>query len=572
MANINFNTSNETFRQLFGNGISFKVPSFQRDYSWTQDNWNELWQDIFDMYANDAENGHYMGYLVLQTKNSKEFIIIDGQQRLTTFSIIILAALSIFNDMKNKEIDSANNMLREEQLRRSYIGYIDPVTLVTQSKLTLNRHNDRYFQHYIIPLQELPKRNLNSSERLLYKAFNWFKDELVNRFGERQNSGQQLVEFIDSLVDRIFFTVIRVDDELNAFKVFETLNARGVRLSSTDLLKNYFFSIVERDRVHENEIKLLEEKWSKILEYLADTHDDFPEFLRIFWNSKNKLVRKNELFKTIRKDIKNRENVFRILRDLEQNAEIYSGFKETSDLTLWNDKERANLDLLKMFGIRQPFAMLLTCYKRFYNTDRTIFSQVLEDVVIFSFRYNVICNKQANDQEILYNNISLDIAAGSCSTSSEIRKALSRLYPDNNTFKQDFKNKSFNTTSGRNNKIVKYILSKIERQESGTSDEDQNTINIEHVLPINPGSGWNDLSEHDQEDLVYRIGNLALLEKSLNSEAGNNSFDVKKSIFLRSGFKTTREIAEHHDKWDRESINSRQGKLANIACSIWRFN
>jgi len=92
---MNFNTTNSTFRQLLGNGMTYQVPRFQRDYSWTADEWDDLWQDIVGLFDEDPEQAHYMGYLVLQSSDSKDFDIIDGQQRITTLSVMILAALSL---------------------------------------------------------------------------------------------------------------------------------------------------------------------------------------------------------------------------------------------------------------------------------------------------------------------------------------------------------------------------------------------------------------------------------------------------------------------------------------------
>ncbi|MBN2342974.1 MAG: DUF262 domain-containing protein, partial [Deltaproteobacteria bacterium] len=140
MTALNFNTSNSTFRQLLGNGLRYKVPAFQRDYSWTEDEWDDLWIDIAGMFEPDGEPAHYMGYLVLQSVDSKNFDVIDGQQRITTISIMVLAGLSVLQELVDKDIDAQNNSQRIQQLRGSYIGFIDPVTLIAQSKLTLNRH------------------------------------------------------------------------------------------------------------------------------------------------------------------------------------------------------------------------------------------------------------------------------------------------------------------------------------------------------------------------------------------------------------------------------------------------
>ena len=145
-----------------------------------------------------------------------------------------------------------------------------------------------------------------------------FKDHFKAKLGVTLDSGQNFAAMIDSLVDKLFFTVITVTDELNAFKVFETLNSRGVRLSATDLLKNYLFSVISTAATHETELKALEERWERIVGLLGS--ESFPEFLRVFWNSHNKLVRKSDLFKAIRRHITNREQSFTLIRDLDRFA------------------------------------------------------------------------------------------------------------------------------------------------------------------------------------------------------------------------------------------------------------
>lgn len=333
MATINFNTANNTFRQLLGNGLTYRVPRFQRDYSWGADEWDDLWQDIVGLFEADSEQAHYLGYLVLQSSDNKQFDIIDGQQRMTTLSVMILAGLSSLEDLIKLGLDADNNRRRKEQLQNSYIGYLDLVTLVPQSKLELNRHNNRLYQTYLVPLERIPSRGLNSSEHQLRKAFGWFKDRIKVRVGDRTDSGKAFAEFIDTLVDRLFFTVITVTDELNAFKVFETLNARGVRLSATDLLKNYLFSIISTDDIHETEVQALEDLWERVVGVLGS--ESFPEFLRIYWNSGHKLVRKTDLFKAVRRNVTTRKDAFSLVRDFDYYADVYTALRDPQD-SRWN--------------------------------------------------------------------------------------------------------------------------------------------------------------------------------------------------------------------------------------------
>ena len=262
-----------------------------------------------------------MGYLVLQPSDGKRFEIIDGQQRLTTISLIVLSGLSYLKDLVKSGQDPQNNKSRAEQLQRNHIGYVDPITLVSRPKLELNRHSNRFHQNHLVPLEYLPQRNPNSSEHRLHRAFIWFKNKIESLFKTEPDGGEKFAGMLELLADHFFFTVITVNNELNAFAVFETLNARGVRLSATDLLKNYLFSVICSSNRHESELKTIEDHWERIIGLLGS--ESFPEFLRVYWNSKDKLVRKSHLFKTMHRSIDNRESAFRLLRDLDRSADIY---------------------------------------------------------------------------------------------------------------------------------------------------------------------------------------------------------------------------------------------------------
>ncbi|HCH1007462.1 TPA: DUF262 domain-containing protein [Vibrio parahaemolyticus] len=571
---MNLSTANENFRQLVGHNVTYSIPPFQRDYSWGEENWEELWFDILAMYSgeDDAETEHYMGYLVLQeSANKKSSAVIDGQQRITTISIIILSALNHLQSLIKKDLDSENNLKRENVLRESYIGYIDPITLRSRSKLTLNKHNDRFYQTYIaVNSEHIPARNLKASEHLLRKAYQWYSNKIETRFGFTKESGQEVTAFIDSLVDKLFFTVISVTDELNAFKVFETLNARGVKLSSTDLLKNYLFSVLSKDNPHNSVLEDLESSWEHITGLLSS--ESFPELLRIFWNSKNKLVRKKDLFKTIQKAIDTQAKAFQLVTDLEYNAEIYANLRDPNS-AIWDVAEREALSQLIMFGVKQPMAMLMSSYRRFFDTDRQTFTKILQSISVISFRYNVICSLPPQDQEGLYSSVATRIENSDLTSYVEVIDALRDIYPDDTHFTAAFTSKQLKTTNTRNQKVVQYILKKLEHSESGNSvDLATNQFNIEHILPQRAGAGWDQFNSVRQQQSIYRLANMVILEKSINKNIGNCPYEVKRESLKKSAVVITAGLANFYDDWSPETIDSRQRFLAKKAKTIWRVN
>ena len=552
-------TSTLTFRKILTNGLTYFIPKFQRDYSWENEHWDDLWQDLENL-ANGNEAAHYMGYLVLQTSDNKKHTVIDGQQRITTISLLIIATIKRIKELEEKGIETGKNKIRREQLQNGYIGYLDAITLIPDNKLKLNRNNNRFYKSYIVTLSDPPIRGLNSSEKLIKASFEWFYKRL-----EKFSTGEALVKFIEQIVDKLFFTVITVGDELNAYKVFETLNARGVQLSSSDLLKNYLFSTVDRDATgaHQQEFSGLEGHWQSIVDKLGN--EKLPSFLRYYWNSKYKTVRKNDLFRALKQQIKNKKEVFELLRDLNKKADIYTAILDPHD-ELWNGKNdiKNGLNELKIFGAKQPVALLLSAYSNLPEID---FQRIIKICGVIYFRYNVISGLNPNEQENAFNKIAIDITNNKSFNKDDFKS----IYPLDEEFKINFSNKEFKNTS-RNNKVIKYILIKLENSVAGTGYDfigDQNTI--EHILPENPSDKWK-LSDDIIDRCKHRLGNLCLLEKNNNRNLGNTLYVDKKKFFSESSFKTTKWISEHNDEWDEDRIVHRQKKMANQAKSIWHID
>jgi len=549
-----------------GNGLSFRVPRFQRDYSWDEDQWDDLWSDILAT-ANSAGGGssHYMGYLVLKTSDNRSFDIIDGQQRLTTLSMLILAALSNLQELIKDKIAPEDNKKREEQLRNAYIGYLDPVTLVSRSKLTLNRHNDDFYQRKLVPLEPSQLRGLNASERLMRKGFHWFFDKVKNE-SEKRNDGAELARLVENVAKRLFFTVITVNDELNAFTVFETLNARGVRLSATDLLKNYLFSVAQKE-CGDHEIEDLEKRWEDLVVKVG--RESLPDLLRFSWISRHDFVRHADLFKTIRGKIAGRGDVFRLMRNLDDDAVIYSALHDSED-SLWSADEKAHIAELKRFKIRQPFPLLMAAKRSLPPEDFTL---VLRACSIISFRYNVIGGLGAHEQERVYSRVAARTAKGTIKDAAAMIRQLREIYLSDNEFANAFAEKQLQTTQSRNKWVAKYILSRLEKQSAGVDyDVDSASYSLEHILPENPETGWDDISDENVERFKYRLGNMALLKTGQNRDLGNAEFSEKKKVYSVSEFELTRNIATENEYWNGERIAQRQRWMANQAKGIWKIS
>lgn len=567
MAATNFNTENRTYRQLLGNGLTYRIPRFQRDYSWGEEEWEDLWTDIQGTLPDDGEPAHYMGYLVLQTADNRVFEVIDGQQRLTTISLIVLAAMRLLKKLADEGRSPEENRRRLDQLRASYIGYLDPVTLATRNKLALNRNNDGYYRDYLVPLADhLPQRGFPASTHAMRKGFEWFERRLREHVKGASDQGKALAQFIETMSDKLFFTVITVADQLNAYKVFETLNARGVRLSATDLLKNYLFSVLARGSESTHEMDELERRWEAMVGRLGS--ESFPDFLRMHWNSRRGFARQTELFKVIRSRIQDREAVFALLRDMDEDIDTYLALTQPEG-SQWPAAWKQSAQELRMFSVRQPYPMLMAAKRTLSDAD---FGALLRATVVIAFRYNVIGAQHTGEQERVYHAAAMQLHQHEANTLEQVLATLRSVYPSDDVFRADFAEKVIKTTQSRNAKIVRYILSKLEKQAGGIDfDMDSPSYTIEHILPQSPEDGWDAFNDRDLETFVYRLGNMVMLEVGKNKEIANKPYDDKRPLLQQSGMLLTRKLAEENAEWTPERLDAWQKQLAKLATSVWRI-
>ena len=557
------NTSDVTLKTLLGNGMRYSVPPYQRDYSWKEEHWEDLWLDLVDV-SEDEDSQHYMGAVVLQQNDRELFTVIDGQQRLATLSIVVLAAVSLLEERASAEIEKGDNSERARLLRDGFLGTKDPGSLRYSSKLSLNRNDDVFYQGTLLQLKapHAPSR-LPHSNRLLWQAFGYFHSKLAVRFPSNDEGGS-LARFInEAIAQRLLFIRVQVDDDLSAYTVFETLNARGLDLTASDLLKNYLMALVARRS--ETDLKHVLDQWSRITDTVGIR--TLPDFLRHHLNSRQPFVRQERLFKAIKADVRTAEDVFALLDELERSAVLYQALQDPYD-PYWADLPIAKeqVRILNLLGVKQFKSLALSTGRKVPDS----LQDLLRFCMLISVRYTIIGDLNPSELERVYNEVAVDIERDTLRTSGQIREALRQVSVSDEDFRDAFSRRSI-AASGRSKKVVRYILCALERQLGHHDVKDETcAATIEHILPENLGKSWETIYSHDQhERFVQRLGNYTLLDPSRNRDLGNLSFSDKLAGYKNSGYRMTSRISA--SEWTPELIEARQREMAGWAATVWQF-
>ena len=233
-----------------------KVPEFQRSYAWSEDEVSQLWDDVVEAIENN-KNEYFIGPIVV--KNNKESLeVIDGQQRLTTSLILISIIRRVFRFSGDNE--------RADWFRNEFFGKQDVVTLKTSEKFFMNEENNETFRSFVIA--DSTKENIKTEQKkylkknsnyLLLQSILTLWELVENHIGSKN---EKLLELHNFLYEKVKVLVLTVQDEADAYVIFETLNDRGKTLDTMDLLKNHLFS---KSKSYLPEVK---EKWSIVKEKL----------------------------------------------------------------------------------------------------------------------------------------------------------------------------------------------------------------------------------------------------------------------------------------------------------------
>ena len=565
MAKANLlNTSTSTFLELIGNGRLFKVPPYQRDYSWTEEQWEDLWTDIVDL-ADRPDDTHYMGALVVEGRSDREFAVIDGQQRIATLSLLALAVIGRLLALAEAGVDVQDNRQRAAALRARFIGEKDPASLVEASKLTLNETDNAFYQDYLVQLRSpLNARGLPKSNRLLWECFCYFMRQ-VEAWSTGQPDGARLARLLSETAGRqLMFIRIAVDDELNAYTVFETLNARGLELSATDLLKNYLFSRLRTVA----DLQALQRRWQALMATVRQ--ERFPEFLRYHLQCELRRVRSQRLFKLVRERVHSGEDVFALMDALERRAEVFAALFDPQH-AYWIDRRDSGVHVrdLNVLRVRQMTPLVFAAWERLDPVD---FARVLKLLAVVLFRYSAVSGLNTNALESVFHEAAKGLLDGQLRTPADVFGALRGIYVDDERFEQDFA-RMVPDDAGQGKKLIRYILARLEADASGRAcDPDADPGTVEHILPENPSAAWEaDFPRESWAGAIDRLGNLTWLEPALNRQVGNADFPTKREAYRQSRYQLSNGLPDSAgEEWTPARLDARQAQMARRAVHLWR--
>ncbi|MFG6103429.1 DUF262 domain-containing HNH endonuclease family protein [Leptothoe sp. EHU-05/26/07-4] len=554
-----------SFGELLMSSNYYSVPHYQRDYSWTDKEIDELWVDLTNT-IDENRSEHFIGAIVVNNHQKPNLSLIDGQQRFTTISLL----MCVVRDIAQVNNDAELALL----ISQNYLGSRNLRTRKTDPKLILNNRNNEFYQDHFIDSKsieelkakkkELKIKNQEKSNILMIDAYLCLHTKVKERISQAIDFREGLIQIEENIRDKLIAIVISVADEANSYLIFETLNNRGLELSVADLLKNHIFS-----KAGDN-LELVQRLWTEIIQELEGF--EITKFIRHYWISSNKNVSEKDLFKVISSKFRNSDDVTDFVKSLQKSSEIYGAFSNPSS-PVWDDgrlRTRHYISEIILLETTQCFPMLLAA-KECLKED--IFHKVLRMITVFSFRYSTICGLNPNKLELTYSNAAKFIRKNKPKSARQIFEQLKDLYPNDEAFCKAFQKKSIRS----NHSIARYILCKINNYsitgKEVVANANPEDVNLEHILPKKPNEEWlRKFKKSTPKQYIYRLGNMTLLDSSVNRKIGNGSFSNKrKEAYEKSKLFITREIAENQS-WGPKQIEERQQKMSDKACQIWRLD
>lgn len=525
-------------------GKKFEVPIYQRPFSWTKEEADELWNDLI---KNSAP--YFLGILVFQQKtdNTNLYNVVDGQQRLATLILLIRAAVEILN-----EVDSATS----NKLQDTYINQMEWDDTKPAFTLKLSERDKSNFLT-LIGLPSVPTKHPSymkkpirfKSPAKLISVKNLFKDRLTELLKNEGVAGVK--SFIsDKVLGTEFINIIlQYDDDV--YQLFETLNARGIDLTIADLLKNKVCDIA----TNKDEATRMIDEITNIVG--IGKINSFLLHYAIAQTDKDEIPTKKYLMRWYSETIEYEKELF--IHKLKEFAEVYSLFVDPKKNT--NQKLKEILTFLNILGASRCYPLLLVGYDKL---DKKDFITLCQAVEVLTFRHSTIAGKDAKILEQSYFEM-IKLLKVSKDNFSDV---INRIKNQSNEVSDSVFRANLLEYDPANNLVAKYILYKIECYISGEALklEWSSNLTLEHILAPG-GAEW-----EGKEKLEDRLGNNILLSEKMNKSVGTKPYKIKKEEYKKEiKVELTKYVVATYPEFTKDEIVKFQEYLTEFAVKIWKL-
>ena len=542
----------------------FEIPRFQRPYSWERDNWEEFWDDVFLAKHQD----YFIGSIVTFAKGQYKAIV-DGQQRLTTITLLLAAIRNSYRQLGFEDRASGAQNFIERNNKNNEATFV----LKTETSYP-------YFQAAIQRAQpETFKKNLGEEESLLQSAFKFFCEKVEEEIkqvtdlgGSPANTRVKCKSKLDSLRDSLLslkLIYVELDNEDDAYQVFETLNTRGKDLASTDLLKNHLARLLREKNELSDDVRV---RWSHIsdnIKTISADGIDLDGFLYHYWLATNSFAHKKDIFKVVKSTVKNKASAKTLLNDLLTFSEIYRDIHEPS-IRKWRNDEleiKAALEAINRFRVKHPLPLMMTAFNKYNSRSlpKAEFIKILQAIELFTFVNTSLMNARSSGgvaQMYAAHAKSLSSATEPgrrAKVTTEFVARLALKLPLKEQFIEKFKGLRYSEKFATQKREAQYVVTKLFAWMFPAVAINGNEMSIEHIEPQS--------SKDIPDIMVASIGNLWFLKTAFNNDLGNSAA-VKKLVRYKEAQLTCDTTLRDATAWTVVEIDKRTMDLAE---EFWKM-
>jgi hypothetical protein len=540
----------------------FLIPEYQRPYSWTSDQIDTLFNDIWEFTCNeggtDKEGTYFLGSIVSYENDRGEQEIIDGQQRITSIFLLLRAIYTKLNGVEEKTEEAKNFISKIEPLiwsTNKLTGKVDYSSILLNSKVISETENETLKN--ILESGEIDKESEDNYSKNYNQILKLIEEKSVE-------NALMIYQFIYALLNQVIILPITADSQETALTIFSTLNDRGLPLSDANIFKAKIYNHLKSKEEKEEFI----EKWKELEEDTQDISESIQQlfyyymfYLRALENDRNsttpglrKYYSANKFKKLLEADI---------LDDLRKILNIWKVIDDYSKNRIENESWSENKDILKVLDI-------LTSYpNEFWKYPVIVYYLSHKDKKEFEIKFLKFLRKLY--VELLKKYIEIPtinaVKANILKLNAEIINSDKPIFDFKALPEDEIKEKI--KTPHRN--AVRMLLKTL------TYDIQDNLLEkkweIEHILPVKWENNY-DLRENEKvaKEKIEHLGNKTPFEKKLNIIATNNYFSKKKILYLNSEIKMTKEIGElKSNKWDLDDIIERDIRMTDKIISILKL-